>query len=65
MSKLMFKVTTYLITFFTACLDGTYGHNCNNTCGHCLDVNECFHTNGTCFTGCGPGYTGDLCETRT
>ncbi|XP_078327321.1 uncharacterized protein LOC111115469 [Crassostrea virginica] len=46
------------------CLDGTYGHNCNNTCGNCLNVNECFHTNGTCLTGCDPGYTGDLCETR-
>ncbi|XP_078328129.1 uncharacterized protein LOC111116105 [Crassostrea virginica] len=47
-----------------SCLDGTHGHNCNNTCGNCLNVNECFHTNGTCLTGCEQGYTGDLCETR-
>ncbi|XP_078327318.1 uncharacterized protein LOC144623098 [Crassostrea virginica] len=46
------------------CLDGTYGHNCNNTCGNCLNVNDCFHTNGTCLTGCDPGYTGDVCETH-
>ena len=50
--------------FFTACVVGTYGNNCNNTCGNCLNVNECFHTNGTCLTGCDPGYTGDLCKTR-
>ena len=55
----MYKVTTYLITLLT------YGHICNNTCGNCLNVNECFHTNGTCITGCDPGYTADLCETST
>lgn len=47
-----------------ACKCGFYGFECNETCGHCLDVNQCSNTNGTCFTGCDAGYKGELCKTR-
>lgn len=33
-------------------------------CGHCRDMDQCLNVNGTCATGCGPGYRGDLCKTR-
>lgn len=33
-------------------------------CGHCHDMDQCLNVNGTCATGCGPGYRGDLCKTR-
>nr|XP_022291075.1 uncharacterized protein LOC111102569 isoform X2 [Crassostrea virginica] len=46
------------------CPKGTYGANCNNTCGHCLGQGRCQLTNGTCLNGCEPGYIGNLCETR-
>lgn len=47
-----------------ACESGFYGFGCNGTCGHCLDVNQCSNTNGTCLTGCDVGYKGELCKTR-
>ncbi|XP_078327464.1 lectin BRA-3-like [Crassostrea virginica] len=44
------------------CKSGSYGIYCNETCGHCRDQNS--HTkNGTCLSGCNPGYYGRQCET--
>lgn len=51
-----------IMYYFTACDRGLYGIDCNETCGHCIDIDECFHTNGTCLTGCAAGYLGDLCN---
>lgn len=45
-----------------ACAEGSYGVDCNLTCGHCLDVNQCSNINGTCLNGCDAGYQGDLCN---
>ena len=47
---------------FEACVNGYYGKECNNTCGYCLDLSDCFHINGTCLNGCESGYIGDLCK---
>ena len=49
---------------FINCMNGTYGNNCSNTCGHCLNDGHCFHVNGTfpLHLGCDSGYTGDLCN---
>lgn len=33
-----------------------------DTCGYCLDTDDCHHVNGTCVMGCEPGYKGDLCK---
>lgn len=49
---------------FLDCKEGSYGVDCGNKCGHCRDVNQCLHNNGTCLTGCDAGYQGTLCEKR-
>ena len=46
---------------FVACDNGTYGQDCNNTCGFCRDQEVCDHSNGTCFNGCDAGYAGESC----
>lgn len=58
---------TYLLAClfdFIACENGRYGDKCSETCGHCRNVTQCLHTNGTCLTGCKPGYQGKLCKPR-
>lgn len=50
--------------FNIECDRGSYGANCNETCGHCRYENPCFNVNGTCVNGCDAGYTGHLCKTR-
>lgn len=52
-----------LYIIIVECDKGLYGIGCSETCGHCRDVNQCFHINGTCLTGCDAGYKGDLCKT--
>lgn len=49
---------------FLACENNTYGINCSETCGHCRDNDECFHSNNACLYGCDAGYQGYLCKTR-
>uniref|UniRef100_K1Q3Y1 Multiple epidermal growth factor-like domains 10 n=1 Tax=Magallana gigas TaxID=29159 RepID=K1Q3Y1_MAGGI len=36
----------------SACGRGYYGVECQQECGHCHDLTKCFHTNGSCLTGC-------------
>ncbi|XP_065926592.1 uncharacterized protein [Magallana gigas] len=45
----------------SACGRGYYGAECQQECGHCLDLSQCFHTNGSCLTGCDAGYNGEMC----
>ncbi|XP_052694159.1 multiple epidermal growth factor-like domains protein 10 [Crassostrea angulata] len=45
------------------CERGFYGIECSETCGHCRDVSQCSHINGTCLTGCEAGFKGGLCKT--
>ncbi|XP_025107092.1 fucolectin-like [Pomacea canaliculata] len=44
------------------CEDGTYGTHCLQRCGHCKHNVTCHHINGTCFQGCAPGWTGNMCN---
>nr|XP_034322173.1 scavenger receptor class F member 1-like [Crassostrea gigas] len=44
------------------CNGGTYGLNCNYSCGHCLDNKQCHYINGSCFNGCDSGYKGIDCK---
>nr|XP_022308874.1 receptor-type tyrosine-protein phosphatase T-like [Crassostrea virginica] len=46
-----------------ACEDGKFGLGCNESCGQCLDPNNCSKEDGTCLNGCAPGYNGSLCKT--
>ena len=47
-----------------ACENGTFGIDCNQTCGKCLENSICNRVNGICWTGCDAGYTGNFCKTR-
>lgn len=44
------------------CLNGYFGSECLNKCGHCLNVDNCNHINGSCLKGCSKGYKGDYCK---
>uniref|UniRef100_K1QEB2 Scavenger receptor class F member 2 n=1 Tax=Magallana gigas TaxID=29159 RepID=K1QEB2_MAGGI len=51
----------------TACNTGSYGIDCKEKCGNCLDVYKCSLSNGTCLTGCvagcsPKGYFGSNCS---
>nr|XP_034318705.1 integrin beta-like protein 1 isoform X5 [Crassostrea gigas] len=46
-----------------ACDKRSFGNNCSESCGHCLDVDKCSNINGTCLTGCEAGFQGELCKT--
>ena len=48
------------LPFFSECLDGNYGQNCINECGHCHNNDPCDKVTGTCTT-CAPGYKGSNC----
>ena len=57
--KLKFKGIIYIQK---VCSQGTFGKECNATCGNCQG--ECDHISGICLNGCAPGYIGPLCKTR-
>ncbi|PVD25283.1 hypothetical protein C0Q70_15783 [Pomacea canaliculata] len=46
------------------CEGGSYGADCNSSCGHCKDNAPCDPISGNCPDGCAPGYTGDRCDTE-
>eukprot|EP00105_Crassostrea_gigas_P041534 XP_019925682.1 PREDICTED: receptor-type tyrosine-protein phosphatase epsilon isoform X2 [Crassostrea gigas] len=47
---------------FIACLNGTFGLNCQYNCsGNCLDEEPCNSTDGTC-TSCSPGWDTVWCN---
>ena len=48
--------------FLTACANGTFGTNCTEDCGNCLDEEFCNFETGTCPSGCAPGWTGEFCK---
>ena len=50
---------TYIV--FSECDGGRYGHNCSNTCGFCLNKEQCHVINGSCLNGCDSDYWGDQC----
>lgn len=47
--------------FSLECNQGKYGYNCTEHCGHCYN-SSCNPVNGSCLTGCKPGYYGNLCQ---
>ena len=36
--------------------------NCTNECGQCLNDTVCDVENGTCLSGCNPGWKGFRCN---
>lgn len=57
-----FRSLLLTYTLYIDCGRGWYGINCNETCGHCRDLDQCSKTNGTCLTGCDAGFQGELCN---
>lgn len=50
---------------FLECSNKTYGLNCLDTCGACLDSSPCHHVDGSCPSGCNPGWqTTPKCDAR-
>lgn len=47
------------------CTNNKYGDGCQTDCGHCFNMIQCHHINGTCFDGCDPGYDGTKCDQGT
>ena len=50
------------VTLSPACDPGRFGFMCNDTCGHCLGGELCDVANGSCPSGCEPGYQGNICN---
>ena len=42
------------------CEHGIFDHDCTETCGECVREEPCDPVSGTCPTGCGPGYKGNI-----
>ncbi|XP_056002092.1 multiple epidermal growth factor-like domains protein 10 isoform X2 [Ostrea edulis] len=57
-------ITIYYRTDNTAweCENGKYGEECQEYCGHCTDLAQCDHVNGTCLSGCNPGFKQGTCK---
>lgn len=49
-----------LLLLLSACLPGTFGHNCNQVC-QCSETNQlCHPASGQCY--CAPGFQGPRCD---
>lgn len=44
------------------CGGSTYGTDCNESCGHCVNNETCYHVNGSCANGCAAGWENDVCK---
>ena len=54
-SELIFKC-------YTVCDGNTFGQDCGEECGECVNDEQCHHINGTCLNGCKRGYKGQQCK---
>ena len=57
----LFILMFNLLCFFTECDNGTFGKNCTELCGNCVEEGQCHFVNGTCMDGCVPGFSGPFC----
>ena len=48
--------------FSTECDSNTFGEDCGEECGSCVDSEQCHHINGTCLNGCERGFQGIECN---
>lgn len=54
------KVMVFFIS--VECGGSTYGTECNELCGHCVNNETCYHVNGSCANGCAAGWENDVCK---
>ena len=65
MYRVYFIKFTSILNYFAECDENTYGQNCSNSCGFCLDGEQCHYIDGRCLNGCSSGYTGSQCTKST
>lgn len=51
-----------IVSSYLECDKGKFGLHCNQTCGNCLNKEQCHYINGTCLNGCDSGYYGSECK---
>ena len=44
------------------CDSNTFGQDCVEECGNCVNDEQCHHINGTCLHGCKRGFQGIECN---
>ncbi|KAL4230214.1 hypothetical protein ACF0H5_010599 [Mactra antiquata] len=52
------------VQVYEVCDNGTYGINCTEQCGRCLNNEPCNKTSGECESGCQSGWTGAMCRNK-
>lgn len=52
----------YKHLLFQECPQGRYGKTCSLQCGNCLNELPCNYINGSCTSGCSPGWNDDRCN---
>lgn len=60
--RLEWSVLEYAINYITECPSGTFGNNCRQECGYCLEKYHCHHINGSCLDRCLQGFRGEQCK---
>ena len=57
-------MSTYQIYYYlpSECDGRTFGQNCSQSCGKCLNNDQCDPINGSCLNGCDSGYHGTKCK---
>ena len=51
-----------ILLLLSECLDGSYGADCNKTCGQCINDEPCLKESGECSNGCAAGFNGTMCN---
>ena len=59
--QLLLKHVFQIYFYIYACENLTYGLDCREICGNCLNLKQCNHINGSCMEGCDPGFQGEKC----
>ena len=49
-------------SYLQECETSKYGKDCKNSCGHCVNNDNCNHVNGSCANGCAAGWENDICN---
>ena len=66
-SSIYTRIKRYKIYYYlpSECDGRTFGQNCSQICGKCLNNEQCHHINGRCLNGCVSGYGGTNCTEGT
>ena len=58
---ILFSISV-IIFFFTVCMNGYFGDNCETPCGNCSNMDSCDKQNGTCYHGCMNHFKEPRCD---